>query len=152
MEDELFINFLNRQDILKSLAKLTTSSKPYFGIMTAQLMVEHLAINVQFSNGKNPLVGYRDISPMKSFLLSNQPMPVGTAFFLTGRKLAEPITENLNVAILLLTKEMDVFEIFFDKSPSRNPTHAVFGNLTKEEWALAHSKHFTHHFKQFGIY
>ncbi len=152
MEDELFINFSNRQNIFKSLAKLTSNTKPNFGIMTAKLMVEHLAINVQFSNGKNPLIGYREINPMKSFLLSNQPMPIGTAFFLTGRELAKPVTENLDQAIVFLTKEMDDFKIFFDHNSVKKPTHAVFGNLTKEEWELAHSKHFTHHFKQFAIY
>jgi len=29
-----------------------------------------------------------------------------------------------------------------------NPT---FGELNKAEWEIFHEKHFTHHFKQFGI-
>jgi Protein of unknown function (DUF1569) len=153
MQNNNFLDFTNQPDILKRLAKLTVNTKPSFGILTPQLMIEHLAINIQFSNGKNPLSsnGRNETSPMKSFLLSNQPMPTGTTFFLIGKKLADPINKDLDEAIEFLLSEMSDYEDYYKQNSSEKPFHAVFGNLNKSEWTIYHNKHFTHHFNQFDI-
>jgi Protein of unknown function (DUF1569) len=153
MENNRFINFADRKEILKSLSLLNADTKPKFGILTPQLMAEHLAINIQFSNGKNPLKRGRDVlNPMKGFLYSNNPLSEGGTFFLTGRNLPSPISNNLYQAIEHLHNEINDFEKYFEENPTSKPNHAVFGNLNKEEWIIYHNKHFTHHFKQFGIY
>jgi hypothetical protein len=152
MQNNLFINFSDRESILKMLLKLNADTKPNFGILTAQLMVEHLAVNIQFSNGNNPLNNYSSANRMIDYLNSNQPMPTGAKFFLVGNKLAEPLTKNLGDALELLKNELDKFEKYFTNNPLDKPIHAVFGSLNKREWEIAHSKHFTHHFKQFNIY
>lgn len=153
METNQFINIIDKEQILKSIEKLNPRTIPSFGILTPQHMLEHLAVNIQFSNGKNPLKSGRDgFNPMKGFLFSNEPIPKGTTFFLTGRKLPSHINSNLEDAIKYLINEIDDFEKYFAENLTSKPNHAVFGNLNKEEWIIYHNKHFTHHFKQFGIY
>jgi len=131
---------------------LTAKTQPKFIILTAQLMVEHLAVTIQFSNDNKPLQNYREENRMIPSLLSTQEMPTDAKFFLVGNKLAEPITSNFLEAADFLIKELDDFDQYFIKNPSHKPTHGVFGNLDKTHWQTAHSKHFIHHFKQFGIY
>jgi hydroxymethylglutaryl-CoA reductase len=152
MQNNDFLDFTDKNEIVKSLSLLTADTKPTFGILTAQLMVEHLAITIQFSNGNRPLLNYKEENRMIDYLLSNQEMPKGTKFFLVGNNLAEPITNSLSEAIDFLIKELHDFDEYFIKNPNDKPTHGVFGNLDKSHWETAHSKHFTHHFKQFGIF
>ncbi len=152
MENNRFINFEDRKEILESLSLLTADTKPKFGILTAQLMVEHLAVTVQFSNGNKPLQNYREENRLIEYLMSNQEMPTGAKFFLVGNNLAEPITNNFAEAVNYLITELNDFDKYFIENPQHTPTHGVFGNLDKIQWQIAHSKHFTHHFKQFGIY
>src|ERR1043165_388333 len=46
------IDFHNRKDILERLGRLKPDTPPVFGKMSAQHMVEHLALVMQYSNGK----------------------------------------------------------------------------------------------------
>jgi hypothetical protein len=45
---------------------------------------------------------------------------------------------------------MAKFVTYYEQNPSKIHLHPVFGPLTKSDWERFHSKHFTHHFKQFG--
>ncbi|MFY8020551.1 MAG: DUF1569 domain-containing protein, partial [Bacteroidia bacterium] len=44
------------------------------------------------------------------------------------------------------------FVDFWEKHPESIFNHPVFGPLNKQEWMKFQSKHFTHHFTQFGIF
>ena len=48
-----------------------------------------------------------------------------------------------------------LFVLFFEETYSEKPDfialHPYYGQLNEELWRLLHTKHFAHHFEQFGI-
>jgi hypothetical protein len=52
--------------------------------------------------------------------------------------------ENLN-------KELDAFETYHANHPDALFVQPRLGKLNYKEWIIFHNKHFTHHFKQFGL-
>jgi hypothetical protein len=59
--------------------------------------------------------------------------------------------EELALAIDELLLEWIDFEDFFSEKPDRTQSHPYYGPLNYEQWIRLHSKHFTHHFSQFGL-
>ena len=59
--------------------------------------------------------------------------------------------KNLAEAKVKLMEAYDDFELYFKENPEVTTKNAVFGMLTKFEWSLTHTKHFNHHFEQFGL-
>ncbi len=49
-------------------------------------------------------------------------------------------------------KSIELVQTFYKNGPSKCTTvpHSFFGNLTPEEWAILHWKHFDHHLRQFN--
>jgi len=39
----------------------------------------------------------------------------------------------------------------YSQDQKKTALHPYYGNLNYEQWLLLHSKHFTHHFSQFGL-
>ena len=66
-------------------------------------------------------------------------------------RLAEMQYQNLAEAKVKLMEAYDAFELYFKENPDTVTKNAVFGMLTKFEWNLTHTKHFNHHFEQFGL-
>jgi oxepin-CoA hydrolase/3-oxo-5,6-dehydrosuberyl-CoA semialdehyde dehydrogenase len=58
--------------------------------------------------------------------------------------------KDLSTAIDELNNELDTFETFF-KTEGATAIHFEFGPMNHREWIIWHGKHFTHHFKQFGL-
>ena len=139
----------------KPLNYLTESSKPMWGIMTPQHMVEHLIQAVQLSNGK--LTNNECMNPpeklkvLKRFLLSPRPLPKNFVNTVIGPELKPLINNSLADAIKKLNDELDHIENYFTKNPEAKPINPTFGPLNKEEWIKFHIKHFNHHFEQFGL-
>jgi len=50
-----------------------------------------------------------------------------------------------------LNKELDDFESYHAAHPDAFFVQPRLGKLNYKEWSIFHSKHFTHHFKQFGL-
>ena len=68
----MFIQFLTKINNLKP------ETKPQWGKMTAQHMVEHLITAVQISNGKEHFECFNPpekLPALKRFLMSNRPLP-----------------------------------------------------------------------------
>ena len=59
--------------------------------------------------------------------------------------------EELALAIDELLLEWVDFEECYTENPDAKHTHPYYGALNYEQWTRLHSKHFTHHFKQFGL-
>jgi len=143
-------------DMLKTLSNDT---KPAWGVMTAQHMVEHLTMAVQSSTGK--IVFDRFITPedkmaiAKRFLHSSRPLPklfVNEVISeVIGEGLIPLINKDLCSAIVELIKEAEYFDEYFTRNPEAKPINATFGPLNYEEWIAFHNKHFTHHLTQFGL-
>jgi hypothetical protein len=58
---------------------------------------------------------------------------------------------SLDEAKKNLNKELDDFESYHTAHPNAVFVQPRLGKLNYKEWSIFHSKHFTHHFKQFGL-
>ena len=58
---------------------------------------------------------------------------------------------SLDEAKKALNKELDDFETYHANNPDAVFVQPRLGKLNYKEWIIFHNKHFTHHFKQFGL-
>ena len=144
-----FSNYINL------LTDLSTETKAIWGTMTPQLMVEHLVLAVQSSNGKYPINEFitppEKLNVMKRFLLSSRPLPRNFTNTIIGEGLKPLVYSDLDSAKEELLKEINDFHKYFEAIPEAKPINATFGPLNYEEWIVFHNKHFTHHLTQFGL-
>jgi hydroxymethylglutaryl-CoA reductase len=138
-----------------SIAALPHNTPPLWGSMTLQHMIEHLADVFRASNGtikvevvttpeklekvlRVVLFSDRELQRnVKAPVLPAEPIPYRTA--------------NMQAAIDALKLEMEKFENHYATDKNRTENHPVFGPLTYAQWEVFQKKHFTHHFKQFGL-
>ena len=149
------IDILDRINLYEILNKIQADDKPIFGMMTAQHMVEHLALVVRFSNGKLPQINHfpGKEEKIKSFLLDTEKeIPIGLKLpVLPIDKLIALNYSDLIFAINILKLELSDFDTYFANNPTALPIHPATGELTYKEWLIFHNNHFRHHFKQFGL-
>ena len=143
----------NIELILSTVSTLDASQKPLWGAMSAQRMIEHLTDSVQVSSGKIEL---EQITPddkldrMISFLESDKPMAKNIEVSFAGKDV--PLRhEEIELAIDELVEEWIDFEELYASNEGLKIPHPYYGPLNFEQWLRLHSKHFTHHFEQFGL-
>lgn len=138
------------------LNKLTPQTAPKWGKMTAQHMVEHLADSLKYSNGTivlaKPNVPERTFDTMRRFLLSDKPFPHGFISPMVGEDLPPLRFEKFSDAVDELLTQRLIFNDYYWKHPDAVFFNPLFGNLNRKEWLQFHSKHFFHHFSQFGLF
>ncbi len=149
------INIQERNIVFEKLNALHKDAPPVFGKMSAQHMVEHLCLSLTFCNGKSPqilMVNERLAKSIKQHTIyTNEQMGIG---FKAPMLPDEPIALNhlnLTAAVEQLKKEMHDFDLYFKTNPDIILLNPVLGELKYNEWIIFHNKHFTHHFKQFGL-
>jgi hypothetical protein len=149
------INILDKEHIFKTLSALKADTPPLFGKMSAQDMVEHLILSMTFCNGKAPqvlMIPERSSQAIKHHTINtDKEMGKGFKAPMLGDDPPPLIHEDLPSAIEQLKKEMEDFDSYFKKAPHAAPVSPVLGILDHTEWIIFHNKHFTHHFKQFGL-
>ena len=143
----------NIEVILSLLSKLEDGSKPLWGEMSAQRMVEHLADALKVSNGKLKVemaVSEDKLDRVVSFLLSDKPMAKNIEVSFAGKNV--PLRhEEMDLAIDEVVEEWIDFEELFASQDGLKISHPYYGPLDFEQWLRLHAKHFTHHFEQFGV-
>jgi oxepin-CoA hydrolase/3-oxo-5,6-dehydrosuberyl-CoA semialdehyde dehydrogenase len=148
-------DILDRKHIFKTLSGLREDTAPLFGKMTAQHMVEHLTLTMTFCNGRTPqvlMIEERLSQTIKHYTVNtDKEMGKGFKAPMLGDDPPPLINPDLPSAIKQLKKEMEDFDAFFKKAPHAKPVSPVLGILDHQEWIIFHNKHFTHHFKQFGL-
>jgi oxepin-CoA hydrolase/3-oxo-5,6-dehydrosuberyl-CoA semialdehyde dehydrogenase len=138
-------------------AKINTDTKPQWGTMTAQHMVEHLEMGYRIASGE--IQDFKVATPEKYLekvaatlwnydkMPHNHKMPLLKDGVLEDLKHAD--LETAKAALLVArNKYVDLFK----KNPKATTKNVVFGALTKYEWTLLERKHVAHHFEQFGIF
>ncbi len=123
--------------------------------MKPQNMIEHLTKTLQFTNGKKQAALRSTENEAKmakeAFIYTDIEMAKGLKSALAG-DVAEPFEfSSLEEAKNNLNNELDDFETYFAGNPSATFIQPRFGSLNYKEWIIFHNKHFTHHFKQFGL-
>lgn len=147
---------MNKPLLIKMLLleNLRDNSKPLWGKMSAQHMIEHLIFSVQLSNGKIEKGCYNPpekIPVLKRFLMSERPLPKDFVNPAIGLNLLPLQYENLESALLVLKQELEDYYSCFEENPTATFINPTFGELNKSEWDVFHEKHFTHHLNQFGL-
>jgi len=149
-----FINF-PEFELPIYLEKLSKDSKAIWGKMSAQHMLEHLVWLLKISSNKvqfEIVTPFENIPKLKQlFLLSDLEFRRNFIAPYIGEKLLPLQFNSLEAAKTELQSEIDFFNEYYLNSHDKLCAHPIFGLLTKYEWIRFHSKHFTHHFKQFGL-
>ena len=138
------------------LSKLDENSKPSWGIMTPQHMVEHLEYSYRIASSEiqdfEISTLEKHIEKVQETLYNYKPMPVGYDFPLYEKGQLEVLKhENLSTAKLKLLEARNAYLDFYKENPKAIVKNVVFGHLEKYEWYLLERKHLNHHFKQFGL-
>lgn len=145
-----------RSDLFSYIAHLTNllpETRPLWGKMTLQHMIEHLILAVRSSNGKLKIECFNPpdkLPALKRFLMSERPLPKNFMNPVIGEELLPLEYKDLKSAIIALKSEIEDYYKFFKTNPGAVTTNPTFGDLNKNEWEQFHKKHFTHHLEQFG--
>jgi hypothetical protein len=140
--------------LINKLDELTPNTQAKWGAMSAQQMVEHLSDSIKISSGKLKLslqIPEDSISKMQEILSSDKEIPKNSEVPFANKDLPMR-NEELALAIDEFLLEWIDFEEHFYENPNSTEIHPYYGPLNYEQWLRAHSKHFTHHFKQFGLF
>lgn len=150
------VNITNRQELNSLLNNLTENTQPKWGSLKAQNMVEHLAKTLQYSNGKKEIAQRNSdeeaLKAKQNFIYTYAEMSMGIKSPLLPGEGPIPFEfSGLDEAKKNLNKELDDFEMYHANHPDAFFVQPRLGKLNHEEWIIFHGKHFTHHFKQFGL-
>lgn len=141
------------ETFLRHLNRLSANTQPAWGNMNAQRMVEHLSEMIDMSVGIGDyrlLIPEEKVESMQRFLESEKPM----AHNITVDFAPADFTlhhEELELAIDEFIDKWLSFEEYYESHPEATNLHPYYGQLDEKKWRRLHSKHFTHHFEQFGI-
>ncbi|MBL4679012.1 MAG: hypothetical protein JKY70_22895 [Mucilaginibacter sp.] len=142
----------NAAQIKDLLAGLKSDTSALWGNMNAQQMVEHLISEVRYTNGvKIPVdTGLPpDFAERKQRGLNlDYDFPRN---IILGTLPEDYEYTNIEEAKKQLVKEVETFHQHFAANPNMEVLHGGFGMMNYDEWVIWHGKHFTHHFKQFGL-
>lgn len=147
---------INKREELNNLLDLICEdTEAKWGLMKPQHMIEHLVKTLEFSNGKMLLALKATEEEAKlakeKFIYTEVEMPQGLKSSLLGDAPDPFRFESLEEAKRNLNQELDGFHTYFENNPSATFVHPRLGSLNYQEWIIIHNKHFTHHFKQFGL-
>ncbi len=138
------------------LNKLQEDTKPSWGIMTPQHMIEHLEFSYRVASGK--IQDFEIVTPEKYIdkvaetLYNYEKMPRNYAMPLMKKEELEELQHpDLKTAIQRFWEARTAYLDYFKNNPLATTKNPVFGYLDKFEWTLQERKHLNHHFKQFGL-
>lgn len=147
-----WVDFTNEQAVRNYLSNLNASESPLFGEMNGQQMVEHLSFLMRVSCGKvstDIAVEDEKAAVRKHFLDTDGELQIGFKAPMLSKAPYPVKFDTLQEAIEDLIAQTILFEAHFKVVNSEN--HPFFGMLNYEYWKKFHVKHYTHHFKQFGL-
>ncbi|MFM8596494.1 MAG: DUF1569 domain-containing protein [Flavobacteriales bacterium] len=144
---------LELEPMLVKLSTLNANTKPIWGSMSAQRMVEHLADALNMSTGHGDFqleIAADRIERMQAWLDTDKPMAkdIQVSFATPSTPLRN---DELETAIDEFTDAYLSFLEYFETNPTQTNIHPFYGNLNFSQWQRLHTKHFAHHFEQFGL-
>ncbi len=149
-----WIDFLDEVLIRTKLYSLDEKTKPIFGKMNAQQMVEHLSSVTQIANGNweiNVFVSEEKMARRKPFLTTNKELQTGFKAPFLSEEPNDLKFNTMGEAVEDLIHQIQLFVKAFTNDKNKIVVHPFFGELNFEYWKRFQVKHFTHHFKQFGL-
>ncbi|MEM6261345.1 MAG: hypothetical protein AAGI38_02475 [Bacteroidota bacterium] len=144
-----------KEEVPVKLVNLTEETQANWGIMTPQHMLEHVEMVLLMMLDKTdyPIMTPPDkLEKARAFLWNPEKTfrPNTQAPFLKG-ELVPLKYENLNKAKSAVLAAIDRFYHTWEEQPDLKTNHFSFGQLDMRDLEQFQHKHFTHHFKQFGL-
>src|SRR5690606_26287205 len=147
---------MTEDKIIACLNKLSENTKPKWGIMTPQHMVEHLEYTYKIA--AREIQDFEVATPEKilekvhASLYNYDKFPKNTNFPLLEKdKLEDLIHPDLATAIEKFKAQREKYIEYFKENPEVKLKNMVFGEMNRYEWYLLERKHLNHHFEQFGL-
>ncbi|OBX22714.1 MULTISPECIES: phenylacetic acid degradation bifunctional protein PaaZ [Bizionia] len=154
-KQETFVE-MTSEKIDTCLNKLSADTKPKWGVMTPQHMLEHLEFTYKIAAGD--IQDFEIATPEKilekvhASLYTYDKFPMGTNFPLLEKDKLEPLKyPNLETAIAEFKAQREKYVNYFEENPEAKLKNLVFGELNKYESYLLERKHLNHHFEQFNL-
>jgi hypothetical protein len=146
--------FLKKSFVLL-LQQIPSDTKPAWGKMSLQQMIEHFTDAVRTASGKlltkKIFTKEEDLPKMQAFIKRDKPFRENTANPLMPEVPAPVRNGSIATAITKLQGELDYFFDVFSANGHMYTTNPFFGNLDYELNLLLLYKHAVHHLRQFGV-
>ena len=137
------------------LQDIPTETKPAWGKMTLQQMIEHFAESVGIASGKivhtDIITPAANLDKMRAFVESDKPFRENTGNPLMPETPAPVRNSSIEEALKELQEEIDFFFAVFEKNNLQVTRNPFFGDLNYEQNVQLLYKHAQHHLKQFGV-
>jgi oxepin-CoA hydrolase/3-oxo-5,6-dehydrosuberyl-CoA semialdehyde dehydrogenase len=154
-KQEVFVEMTDAK-VIECLNRLTEDSKPIWGILTPQHLLEHLEHGYRILSGE--VQDFEIATPEKlldkvhNSLYNYEKFPKGTAFpTLKKGEVEDLVHPDFAKAKEKFLEAREVYKTFFKENPEAIMKNMVFGELNRYESYLLERKHLNHHFEQFGI-
>jgi oxepin-CoA hydrolase/3-oxo-5,6-dehydrosuberyl-CoA semialdehyde dehydrogenase len=147
---------MTSETIRACLEKLTEDSKPLWGSISPQRMIEHLEYSYRIASGE---IQDFEISTPEQYLerthdslYNYRKMPRDYDFPLAEKsEIEKQKHDNLTTAKEKMWEAREEYLTYFKENPDARTKNPVFGELNKFEWYLQMRKHLNHHFEQFDL-
>ena len=144
-----------RNELIPLLKQISTETKPLWGKMTLQQMIEHFADYTRIASGKTVhteiITAPEHLDKMRAFIMSDKPFRENTPNALMSEVPAPVRNPSLESAIDELLQELNYFFTVFEKNNLQVTRNPFFGDLNYEQNIHLLYKHAWHHLKQFGV-
>ena len=154
-KQETFVEITDKK-ITECLNKLTQDSKPQWGILTPQHLLEHLEHGYKIMSGQ--IQNFEISTPEKilekvhNSLYTFDEFSKNSAFPTYKKDVLEDLVHaDFEIAKAKFLEARQEYLAFFKENPEAILKNMVFGELNKYESYLLERKHLNHHFEQFGI-
>jgi hypothetical protein len=137
------------------LQQISTETKPAWGKMTLQQMIEHFADSVRIASGKTVFTDVitppENLDRIRNFILSEKPFKENTVNSLLPETPAPVKNPSVEEALKELKEEIHFFFSVFEKNNLQVTRNPFFGDLNFEQNVHLLHKHALHHLKQFTV-
>lgn len=151
----VMIDISNTTSLQKILSNLTADKTALWGKMSAQGVVEHLIFAIEVSTDKNPqtLHNTEELAAQAKarVIYTDMPMSQNVKNPLLGDEPPPLVYPDMQTAKDKLMDAVNYFFEYYNANPSATHIQPRMGAMNFNEWLVLHNKHFTHHFKQFGL-
>lgn len=154
-KQETFVEMTDKK-IEECLNNLKDNTKPKWGIMTPQHMLEHLEYTYKIASGE--IQDFEVATPEKILenvhhsLYDYEKFPKNTNFPSLEKDTLDTLKyPDLDTAKQKFKAQRQKYLEFFKENPDVKLKNLVFGELNKYESYLLERKHLNHHFEQFEL-
>src|SRR5690554_1052750 len=154
-KQEVFVEMTDEK-IQELLNKLTEDSKPKWGIMTPQHLVEHLEEGYRILSGEQQdfeiATPEKILEKVHNSLYNYDKFPQNSHFPTMKKGELEALKHpDLATAKEKMLEAREEYKTFFKENPDAVLKNMVFGELNKYASYLLERKHLNHHFEQFNL-